>query len=1009
MKTLWKTLGGTAAFLLAAAAAGAVAVLAIDPNRHKDWIASRFEAATGRALYFEGDVAVSLYPWLGLEVNGVGVGNAKGFGDAPLLYVEHAKLRVKLLPLLRGRYEVDVVNVRNAVVHLERDAHGLSNWDGLAAEDGSGAAASVSASPLALQAIVLGGVTVENARLTWDDRQAGARYEVSDLNLSTSGFGYGEPFDLNLRFRGTSAEPAISVDAVLDAAVTYDADARRIRIQPLNGRARIRGENVPGGETVATLSARIDAGLDGETVSISDLGIDVLGTVVEGRIAADRIGSSTPSIRAALEIDGADLGRWFEVAEIEPLASRLALAADRGFRIEVTMDADLERGDVALSALSARLLGAVVSGEGAARGVGSEAPGYRGRLNAAGPDLPTLMEVAGRLHGGEDSLLADYGRRLADVPAATKAFRLKADFDADLGNGDVSVPALSLDALGVGVTGALQAENMQAEDGTIRGALTARAAEPSGLLTALGQAGLARTLQSAKFEARLQGGRAGITLAPLALQAVFAGEDVPGSPAAVTLDAAGAGIDPDRETFTLDRFILHGLGLELAGNAEVGWASSPPGFRGRLDVRPFDLRRLAGQLGQKPPLTADEHALTRVALSGRFSGSTAALRLRELDVRLDDTTMTGDFEIARSAAGTRPGPAVRFDLRLDEIDLDRYAAPPGSAERPEPPEASRAASTGGADPPPSGSPLAAILGTARHLDGEGRLRIGKLAAAGAALEALEVRLHARDGVLKLAPASAGLYGGRLAGDVRLDVRRLEEPRAAIRADLEGIDVESFLRDVAGKARVRGKGDLHAVLSVAGAGPERWKRSLGGRVSVELRDGALAGVDLGSHLRGWRGFRDGRSVAFDPSQATEFSRLTGSLEANGGIVRLDDLDAETPFFEFTGEGVLADLPAGIIDYRLLVTVTDPVGGPVGKLLSALVGIELPLDVEGPLDHPRFGLDWGRALGSLFVPSLLKKVIPPLPLPVPNGAGEGTDGGTGFDPVGKLLDEVFGRRR
>ena len=935
MKTLWKTLGGTAAFLLAAAAVGAVAVLAIDPNRHKGWIASRFEAATGRPLSIDGDVAVSLYPWLGFEVNGVGVGNAKGFGDAPLLYVEHARLRVKLLPLLRGRYEVDVVNVRNAVVHLERDAHGISNWDGLAAADESGGAAS--ASPVALQAIALGGVTVENARFTWDDRQAGARYEVSDLNLSASGFGYGEPFDLNVRFRGTSAKPAISADAGFDAAVTYDPDARRIRIQPLNGRARIRGENVPGGETVATLSARIDADLDGEAVSVSDLAIDVLGTVIEGRIAADRIGSSTPSIRAALEIGGADLGRWFEVAEVEPLASRLA-----------------------------------------------------------------------------------------DVPAPAKAFRLKADLDADLGNGDVSVSALSLGALGVGVTGALQAENMQAEDGTIRGALTARAAEPSGLLTALGQAGLARTLRSAKFEARLQGGRAGITLAPLALQAVFAGEDVPGSPAAVTLDAAGAGIDPGRETFTLDRFTLHGLGLELAGNAEVEWASSPPGFRGRLDVRPFDLRRLAGQLGQKPPLTADERALTRVALSGRFSGSTAALRVRELDFRLDDTRMTGDFEIARSA-GTLPGPAVRFDLRLDEIDLDRYAAPPGSAERPEPsadraereaekdrgiapPASSRAASAAGADPPPSGSPLAAILGTARHLDGEGRLRIGKLAAAGADLEALEVRLHARDGVLELAPASAGLYGGRLTGDVRLDVRRLEEPRAAIRADLEGIDVESFLRDVAGKARVRGKGDLHAVLSAAGAGPERWRRSLGGRVSVKLRDGALAGVDLGSHLRGWKGFRDGRSVAFDPSQATEFSRLTGTLEANGGIVRLDDLEAETPLFELTGEGVLADLHDAVIDYRLLVTVADPVGGPAGRLLSALVGIELPLDVEGPLDHPRFGLDWESALGSLFVPSMLKEVIPPLPLPIPNGSGEGTDGdGAGFDPVGKLLDEVFGRRR
>ena len=731
MKTLLKALGWTAAFVFAAAAAAVVVVLSIDPNRHKDWIASRFQEATGRTLSLEGDVAVRLYPWLGLEVNGVGIGNAKGSGDAPLAYVDHASLRVKLLPLLRGRYEVDTVNVRNAVLHFERDAQGVSNWDGLAGGGESEAAALPPPSSSRAGGIALGGIAVENAALTWDDRQAGVRYEVSDLNLTTTEFVYGEPIDLSLDFRGVSTRPAIEAEVRLSGTVAYDADARRIRIQPLNGRARIEGGNVPG------------------------------------------------------------------------------------------------------------------------------------------------------------------------------------------------------------------------------------------------------------------------------------------SPARVTLDAAGASIDPDRGAFTLDRFTVHGLGLEVAGNVDAEWASSPPGFRGRLDVRPFDLRSLAGQLGRKPPPTADGSALTRVALAGRFSGSAAGLRLRELDFRLDDTTMTGDFEITRPA-GTPSVHALRFDLHLDEVDLDRYAAPPGSAKRQEPPanRAGREAEKNQEITPPAPGaaiPLFAIFGTARHPDVDGRLRIGKLVAAGAALEALEMRLNARDGVLKLAPASARLYGGRLAGDVRLDVRRLEEPRVEVRADLEGIDVESFLRDVAGEARVRGKGDVSAALSAAGGDLERWKRSLAGRVNVDLRDGALVGVDLGRRLEGWKRFKDERSVAFDHAAATDFSRLTGTLKANGGIVRLDDLDAETPVLELTGTGVLADLHDDVIDYRILVTVANPVGGPGGKLLSELVGLELPLEVEGPLDHPRLGLDWGAALGSLLVPSLLKKVVPPLLVPVPDGSGERTDGGAGFDPVGKLLDEVFKRRR
>ena len=69
-----------AALLLAAVAAGIVAVVSIDPNQHKDWVAARVLERTGRALSLEGDIAIGLHPWLALEVHGVSLGHAPSSG-----------------------------------------------------------------------------------------------------------------------------------------------------------------------------------------------------------------------------------------------------------------------------------------------------------------------------------------------------------------------------------------------------------------------------------------------------------------------------------------------------------------------------------------------------------------------------------------------------------------------------------------------------------------------------------------------------------------------------------------------------------------------------------------------------------------------------------------------------------------------------------------------------------------------------------------------------------------
>ncbi|MBF0187554.1 MAG: AsmA family protein, partial [Magnetococcales bacterium] len=78
--------------------AAVVIPMVVDPNDYKSEIATLVKDQTGRSLEISGDIQLSLFPWVGLKLGAVELGNADGFGPNPMAIVEAADLRVKLLP-----------------------------------------------------------------------------------------------------------------------------------------------------------------------------------------------------------------------------------------------------------------------------------------------------------------------------------------------------------------------------------------------------------------------------------------------------------------------------------------------------------------------------------------------------------------------------------------------------------------------------------------------------------------------------------------------------------------------------------------------------------------------------------------------------------------------------------------------------------------------------------------------------------------------------------------------
>ncbi|MEX0951690.1 MAG: AsmA family protein, partial [Gammaproteobacteria bacterium] len=132
MKGLLKVLIGLFGLLVVLIIAAAVIVpMYFDPNDYRDEISAMVKKQTGRDLQIEGELQISVFPWLGIQTGRIVLGNAEGFGNEPFAEAEEIQARVKLLPLLRKEIEMDTVVIDRLRANLIRNKDGVTNWDDL--------------------------------------------------------------------------------------------------------------------------------------------------------------------------------------------------------------------------------------------------------------------------------------------------------------------------------------------------------------------------------------------------------------------------------------------------------------------------------------------------------------------------------------------------------------------------------------------------------------------------------------------------------------------------------------------------------------------------------------------------------------------------------------------------------------------------------------------------------------------------------------------------------------
>ncbi|MDX1374546.1 MAG: AsmA family protein [Burkholderiales bacterium] len=460
------------------------------------------------------------------------------------------------------------------------------------------------------------------------------------------------------------------------------------------------------------------------------------------------------------------------------------------------------------------------------------------------------------------------------------------------------------------------------------------------------------------LDAKVEGSAAGVTGLLLTLKG-----DVAADPAAQTYAVSGLALDA-KGTRAQDAFEAKVTAPKLAiapdkasgAAVEASFALKSPqrsadgklklsGVEGSAKV--LKIASLAAQLNLSDP------ALPMKTLSVPLNGSLQANLEKETlqaDVtsKFDETNLKAKLGLARFTP-----PSYTFDVDADRLNLDRYLGKPAAG--------TGAPGGGGGGGGGASDPKVDLSGL-KGIEAQGRVHVGALQVENAKLSDVTARIRLANGRLEVTPHTAKLYEGALSGALSADA---DGNRVTLKQTLSNVSVGPLLRDVTRKDALEGRGNVALDLRTAGATVGAMKKSLAGTARIQLRDGAVKGIDLAETLRKAKavlGSKSAREQLAEGSKQTDFSELSGSFNVINGVARNNDLQGKAPLFRLAGAGDI-DIGNSRIDYLAKPTVVATSQGQGGRELAELNGVTVPVRLVGPFDAVKYQVDYAAVASAL----------------------------------------------
>ena len=404
LRPLLLTAMGLIALLLSIAVLVSLLRIPLNIERYKPQLESALGSALGRRISIDGDIRVTTSLWPYFEIEGLRIANPAGFTEGDLASIQHARVTLGLLALLKGNVRIREFRVSGLDLNLERTAAGDANWvleptgtkttttttideeqeePPAAVDNASQPSARLAVDKLSLDGIRVSYRGMEQKPLTFIMEQAEGSAAAGDpMALSAHGTLFDEPFSLEVRASSlgdflamTRSELGLQLN-IAGARLSFAGLSEALR----GGRASslhmvVEGDDLSSLDGLLRLDLppiknyRLQADLKATPgrLELSSLQARVNASVLTGSMLVDRTGKrpfATVELHAAsIQLKDFDTGDWSpqraaadSVADSSSEHSSPDEQPQSGTRAKMLSPEALQRADASLTVTVAEVL-----------------------------------------------------------------------------------------------------------------------------------------------------------------------------------------------------------------------------------------------------------------------------------------------------------------------------------------------------------------------------------------------------------------------------------------------------------------------------------------------------------------------------------------------------------------------------------------------------------------------------------------------------------------------------
>ena len=284
----------------------------IDPNDFKPEIEAAVKKQTGREFSIDGNLELSVFPWLGISTGSMSLSNAEGFSKPYFAKIQQSELNVKLIPLFSKQLEISQIVFKGLRLQLTKNEQGVTNWEDLTAL--SNKEQDKKTNPLAVLAIA--GLLVDDAQIIFDDLQTKQHSEIKNLRLTIDRLSFNQAIPLTLSLNLQSNQPEIkqSIDFKGNLFISNALD--KFQLKNISLKLNNESSLLPAGSLSVDLSA--DALFDKKEnyLSLSAIKISSGALKINAELES-RFKQSPTQTTASLNVESFNAANFLQTMEVK--------------------------------------------------------------------------------------------------------------------------------------------------------------------------------------------------------------------------------------------------------------------------------------------------------------------------------------------------------------------------------------------------------------------------------------------------------------------------------------------------------------------------------------------------------------------------------------------------------------------------------------------------------------------------------------------------------------------